>query len=196
MNLGIPTAATVRDARAESRMSRMASCCRSTLAKYRHAIGRLVGKILVRCELVVIGSASAPRQAKQTMRSFYGGASIQGAAMPGGRSPEVVAPGKSSPRGYLDYAARPDTSLAKGVAILRQLPSRQGNGSLRRIACQSCTGRGPFSYTCECSVYRQKRACARVRFKKILYCTLSQKSCGGEFGKKGQKWNIGNHLYM
>ena len=70
----------------------------------------------------------------------------------------------------------------------------QGNGSLRRIACQSCTGRGPFSYTCEFSVDRQKRACARVRFKKVLYCTLSQKSCGGEFGKKGQKWNIKNHL--
>ena len=58
------------------------------------------------------------------MRSFYGGASNQGAAMPGRMSAGVVTPGKSSPRGYLDYAARADTSLAKGVAILRQLPSR------------------------------------------------------------------------
>ena len=58
------------------------------------------------------------------MRSFYGGASNQGAAMPGRMSADVVTPGKSSPRGYLDYAARDDTSLAKGVAILRQLPSR------------------------------------------------------------------------
>ena len=63
------------------------------------------------------------------MRPFYGGASNQGAAMPGRMAAEVFAPGKSSPRGYLDYAARADTSLAKGVAILRQLPSR--NGSLR-----------------------------------------------------------------
>ena len=45
--------------------------------------------------------------------------------MPGRMPADVVTPGKSSPRGYLDYAARPDTSLlAKGVAILRQLPSR------------------------------------------------------------------------
>ena len=64
------------------------------------------------------------------MRSFYGGASNQGAAMPGKMPADVLTPGKSSPRGYLDYAARADTSLAKGVAILRQLPSR--NGSLRR----------------------------------------------------------------
>ena len=63
------------------------------------------------------------------MRSFYGGASIQGAAMPGRMPAEVLTPGKSSPRGYLDYDARADTSLAKGVAILRQLPS--SNGSLR-----------------------------------------------------------------
>ena len=54
------------------------------------------------------------------MRSFYGGASIQGAAMPGKMPADVVTSGKSSPRGYLDYAARADTSLAKGVAILRQ----------------------------------------------------------------------------
>ena len=54
------------------------------------------------------------------MRSFYGGASNQGAAMPGRMSADVVTPGKSSPRGYLDYAARANTSLAKGVAILRQ----------------------------------------------------------------------------
>ena len=46
------------------------------------------------------------------MRSFYGGASNQGAAMPGRMSADVVTPGKSSPRGYLDYAARTDTSLA------------------------------------------------------------------------------------
>ena len=58
------------------------------------------------------------------MRSFYGGASNQGAAMPERMSADVVTPGKSSPRGYLDYAARTDTSLAKDVAILRQLPSR------------------------------------------------------------------------
>lgn len=64
------------------------------------------------------------------MRSFYGEASNQGAAMPGKMPAEVLTPGKSSPRCYLDYAARADTSLAKGVAILRQLPSR--NGSLRR----------------------------------------------------------------
>ena len=52
--------------------------------------------------------------------------------MPGRMAAEVFAPGKSSPRGYLDYAARADTSLAKGVAILRQLPSRNGsNLSLR-----------------------------------------------------------------
>ena len=69
------------------------------------------------------------------MRSFYGGASNQGAAMPGRMSADVVTPGKSSPRGYLDYAARADTSLAKGVAILRQLPSRACNGSLRYYSC-------------------------------------------------------------
>ena len=63
------------------------------------------------------------------MRSFYGEASNQGAAMPGKMPADVLTPGKSSPRGYLDYAARADTSLAKGVAILRQLPSR--NGSLQ-----------------------------------------------------------------
>ena len=57
------------------------------------------------------------------MRSFYGEASNQGAAMPGKMPAEVLTPGKSSPRCYLDYAARADTSLAKGVAILRQLPS-------------------------------------------------------------------------
>ena len=50
--------------------------------------------------------------------------------MPGKMPADVLTPGKSSPRGYLDYAARADTTLAKGVAILRQLPSR--NGSLRR----------------------------------------------------------------
>ena len=55
------------------------------------------------------------------MRSFYGGASNQGAAMPGKMPADVLTPGKSSPRGYLDYAARADTSLAKGDAILRQL---------------------------------------------------------------------------
>ena len=60
------------------------------------------------------------------MRSFYGGASNQGAAMPGGMAAEVFTPGKSSLRDYLDYAARADTSLAKGVAILRQLPRRPG----------------------------------------------------------------------
>ena len=58
------------------------------------------------------------------MRSFYGGASNQGAAIPGRMPASVIAPGKSPPRGYLDYAARADTSLAKGDAILRQ-------GSLR-----------------------------------------------------------------
>ena len=71
----------------------------------------------------------------------------------------------------------------------------QGNGSLRRIACQSCTGRGPFSYSCEFWVDRQKRACARVRFKKVLYCTLSQKSCGGEFAKK-DKSGISRIIYI
>ena len=60
------------------------------------------------------------------MRSFYGEASNQGAAMPGKMPAEVLTPGKSSPRCYLDYAARADTSLAKGVAILRQLPSIAG----------------------------------------------------------------------
>ena len=49
------------------------------------------------------------------MRSFYGGASNQGAAMPGKMPAEVLTPGKSSPRCYLDYAARADTSLAKGA---------------------------------------------------------------------------------
>ena len=61
------------------------------------------------------------------MRSFYGEASNQGAAMPGKMPSEVLTPGKSSPRGYLDYVARADTSLAKGDAILRQLPSRNGS---------------------------------------------------------------------
>ena len=61
------------------------------------------------------------------MRSFYGGASNQGAAIPGRMPASVIAPGKSPPRGYLDYAARADTSLAKGDAILRQLPSRNGS---------------------------------------------------------------------
>ena len=74
--------------------------------------------------LMAVGSPQRPlsgaRQTKQTMRSFYGGASNQGAAMPGRMSAGVVTPGKSSPHGYLDYAARANTSLAKGVAILRQ----------------------------------------------------------------------------
>ena len=135
-------------------------------------------------------------QINTDLQSFlhHGGASNQGAAMPGRMSADVVTPGKSSPRGYLDYAARTDTSLAKGVAILRQLAAVQGNGSLRRIACQSCTGRGPFSYSCEFWVDRQKRACARVRFKKILYCTLSQKSCGGNSAKK-DKSGISGIIY-
>eukprot|EP01048_Picozoa_sp_COSAG05_P007123 COSAG05_NODE_493_length_9295_cov_27.013158_11_plen_88_part_00 len=76
---------------------------------------------------MAVGSPQRPLsgagQTKQTMRSFYGGASNQGVAMPGRMAAEVVAPRKSSPRGYLDYAARTDTSLAKGVAILRQLPA-------------------------------------------------------------------------
>ena len=63
-----------------------------------------------------------------------------------------------------------------------------------RIARQSCTGREPFSYRCECSVDRQKRACARVRFKKFLYCTLSQKSCGGDSAKK-DKSGISGIIY-
>eukprot|EP01048_Picozoa_sp_COSAG05_P015491 COSAG05_NODE_1874_length_3915_cov_3.202306_4_plen_56_part_00 len=46
--------------------------------------------------------------------------------MPGKMPAEVLTPGKSSPRGYLDYAALADTSLAKGDAILRQLLSHQG----------------------------------------------------------------------
>ena len=71
------------------------------------------------------------------MRSFYGGASNQGAAMPGRMSADVVTPGKSSPHGYLDYAARANTSLAKGVAILRQ-QCRPGTDieSLRYCSCK------------------------------------------------------------
>ena len=76
------------------------------------------------------------------MRSFYGEASNQGAAMPGKMPAEVLTPGKSSPRCYLDYAARADTSLAKGVAILRQLPSRAD----RRI--QLSADLSDFSLTC------------------------------------------------
>ena len=68
-------------------------------------------------------SSKDHRQAKQTMRSFYGGASIQGAAMPGKMPADVVTSGKSSPRGYLDYAARADTSLAKGV-VWKQAAAR------------------------------------------------------------------------
>ena len=66
-------------------------------------------------------------------RSFYGEASNQGAAMPGKMPADVLTPGKSSPRGYLDYAARADTSLAKGDAILRQLPSRNGSLAAMRL---------------------------------------------------------------
>ena len=88
------------------------------------------------------------------MRSFYmyGGASIQGAAMPGRMPAEVVAPGESPPRGYLDYDARADTSLAKGVAILRQLPSR--NGSLRRPCDWSMTR--PETHACRADEWRER----------------------------------------
>ena len=139
--------------------------------------------------LMAVGSPQRPlsgaRQTKQTMRSFYGGA--RGVKSGCGNAWEDV--GRRGHSGKI-VAAR----LPRLCRTRRHLPGQgrrhlaptavQGNGSLRRIACQSCTGRGPFSYTCECSVDRQKRACARVRFKKILYCTLSQKSCGGEFAKK------------
>ena len=86
------------------------------------------------------------------MRSFYGGASNQGAAMPGKMPADVVIPGKSSPRGYLDYAARADTSLAKGVAILRQLPSR--NGSLRRPCDWSMIR--PETHACGADEWRER----------------------------------------
>eukprot|EP01048_Picozoa_sp_COSAG05_P006042 COSAG05_NODE_376_length_10629_cov_43.288319_5_plen_81_part_00 len=71
------------------------------------------------------------------MRSFYGEASNQGAAMPEKMPADVLTPGKSSPRGYLDYAARADTSLAKGDAILRQLPSRNGSLAAMRLEHES-----------------------------------------------------------
>ena len=86
------------------------------------------------------------------MRSFYGGASNQGAAMPGRMPAEVVALGESPPRGYLDYDARADTSLAKGVAILRQLPSR--NGSLRR-PCDWSMNR-PETHACGADEWRAR----------------------------------------
>ena len=86
------------------------------------------------------------------MRSFYGEASNQGAAMPGKMPAEVLTPGKSSPRCYLDYAARADTSLAKGVAILRQLPSR--NGSLWR-PCDWSMNR-PETHACGADEWRAR----------------------------------------
>ena len=86
------------------------------------------------------------------MRSFYGGASNQGAAIPGRMPASVIAPGKSPPRGYLDYAARADTSLAKGVAILRQLPSR--NGSLRRPCDWSMIR--PGTHACGADEWRER----------------------------------------
>ena len=86
------------------------------------------------------------------MRSFYGGASNQGAAIPGRMPASVITPGKSPPRGYLDYAARADTSLAKGVAILRQLPSR--NGSLRR-PCDWSMNR-PETHACGANEWRAR----------------------------------------
>ena len=86
------------------------------------------------------------------MRSFYGEASNQGAAMPGKMPAEVLTPGKSSPRGYLDYAARADTSLAKGDAILRQLPSR--NGSLWR-PCDWSMNR-PETHACGANEWRAR----------------------------------------
>ena len=86
------------------------------------------------------------------MRSFYGEASNQGAAMPGKMPAEVLTPEKSSPRGYLDYAARADTSLAKGVAILRQLPSR--NGSLWR-PCDWSMNR-PETHACGANEWRAR----------------------------------------
>ena len=86
------------------------------------------------------------------MRSFYGEASNQGAAMPGKMPADVLTPGKSPPRGYLDYDARADTSLAKGVAILRQLPSR--NGSLRR-PCDWSMNR-PETHACRTDEWRAR----------------------------------------
>ena len=74
------------------------------------------------------------------MRSFYGEASNQGAAMPGKMPAEVLTPGKSSPRCYLDYAARADTSLAKGVAM------DPANAYDRRI--QLSADLSDFSLTC------------------------------------------------
>ena len=71
---------------------------------------------------------------------------------PSARRKQAVATRYTVPRGYLDYDARADTSLAKGVAILRQLPSR--NGSLRR-PCDWSMNR-PETHACGADEWRAR----------------------------------------
>ena len=111
--------------------------------------------------------------------------------MPERMSADVVTPAKSSPRGYLDYAARPDTSLAKGVAILRQLPSRATALSVTTAVFDWRMIR-PETHACGADEWRARWLDpANAYDRRIQDSEFSGKK---DVGGISTKMNIGNHL--